>query len=139
MNVKEKVLDVLNSDATLVSLLTSAPWGGPAIYETWAPEHDRPYITVKAFYGEGIASAYLRTGFFEIDCWDNGNSYVKLEQMKDRVIQLLDRQLFSTDESGPSFRLFLGMDAEVQDPDPDILRWRVEFNIRFWRQSFIEG
>jgi len=132
------VNNVLIEDSSLASLLSQTSWGKPAVYESWAERKAKyPYVVLSWRFTPGIHWA-RRDGYLAVDIFTKGSSSVEAENIRNRIIELLDKRLFSADESG-QIRCYLNDDMVVSDEDPEVCHWNMEFNVIFWRKEFIEN
>lgn len=122
------LVDTLRGDPELAANLADAPWGGPAVYTIWAPEHPRPYITLDIDESQDAANREIASGDLIIDVWGDGSSHVALEPIRDRLRSLLDRRIIDTDR-GP-VRFLWEQDGPEQSDEPQVVRWRVIFDMR---------
>lgn len=129
----EQLVTTLREDATLSVLLASAPWGAPAIYLDWAPEHERPYITLS--YDESLDSENVSAGDIDFDIWGDGTSPVELEPIRDALFEALDHRIVDT-ARGP-VRFFWQSDSPEQDDDPGLVRWRATYAFRRGRTEHV--
>ena len=137
-----KVIEVINkimiNDSTLKGMLARADFDetAPAIYDIWAERDVKfPYIINTYRFPEGNHWA-KKSGVLNSDIFTKGNSSIEAESIKDRVIFLLDRRIFESDESG-SIRVYLNMDGVMPEDTPEVVHWNIEFSVVFWRKKFI--
>lgn len=134
-----KVIEVLNkvliNDVILKGLL--ADDDGPAIYDTWGDQNTPfPYIIITYSFPKGNHWA-KKSGVCNVDIFTKGNSSIPAQTIKEKVEELWDRQLFSSDESGPAIRPYLEADGIIPEDTPEVVHWNMEFNIVYWRKAFI--
>lgn len=122
------LVDVLRGDTELANLLAEAPWGGPSVYTIWAPEHPRPYLTLDIDESQDATNREIAAGDLVIDVWGDGTSHVDLEPIRDRLRDLMERRIIDTDR-GP-VRFLWESDGPEQSDEPQVVRWRIVWNMR---------
>ena len=136
--VIEAINKVLINDSVLEGMLAKADFDKtvPAVYDSWAERDvEFPYI-VNTYRFPGGDHWAKKSGNLNSDIFTRGNSSVEAENIKERVIELLDRRIFESDESGP-IRVYLNMDSIMPEDTPEVVHWNIEFNVVFWRKKFI--
>ncbi|MHA1302193.1 MAG: hypothetical protein ACTSPI_00635 [Candidatus Heimdallarchaeaceae archaeon] len=138
----EKVISTINNilieDSVLEAKLSKTSWGAVAIYESWAERESKyPYVVLSWRFIPGDHWA-KREGYLTCDIFTKGSSSIEAEDIKDRIVELLDKRLFSADESG-KIRCYLNNDMIIPDEEPDICHWNIEFSVIYWRKAFIES
>jgi len=135
-----KTVEVINkiaiNDPLLIAMVAKASWGAAAIYDDWQEmENKYPCIVITWSTAEGNHWG-RRDSLVDFDIFTQGNSGVIAEDIKDRIIELYDQQIFESDESGP-IRMYLGSDFKTPEDTPKIIHWNVQFKAIHWRKSFI--
>jgi len=135
-----KVIDVVNqaliNDAELKAMVAKTTLDEPAIYENWSErETVFPYVVLRWEFYEGNHWA-KRDTILNVDIFTKGQSDIEAENIKTRVIEILDRQKFQSDESG-QIRVYLGSDFPIIEDVPDVVHWNITFQVKFWRKHFI--
>lgn len=136
MSIKTTIYQALATDVTLGNVLArhkAAP-SKPAVYEGWAAEDTRkPYICLT--YSEVESDHWAkRDSAVLVDIFSE-NSSTEAEWIRNRIIKILDRQvLHDTDDR--YVRCYLDADQIIDDENPDICHWNVEFSALYWRESF---
>jgi len=132
MRVTEKIAKTLING---LSGLAKTSWGATAVYQSWAErESVFPYIVISCNFREGIHWAQ-RNGTLTIDIFTKGNSVIEAEGIRNDIAELLDRQLFDTDEGG-RIRCYFDNDGIIPD-EPEICHLTMDFTIKYWRNEFI--
>ncbi len=138
MSVVGTVRNTLIDDYELASLLASTPDGQPAIFRNWVSSHARPYVSI--MYQTMRSSHWaIRRGPLDLDIFADGPSTVRAEQIRDRIVFVLDRLIVPSMNSPDLLRLYLNTDGEVPTASPEVAHWNVQFEVRFYRQAFVEA
>lgn len=136
--VIEVVNGVLIDDPILKGMLAGADFDEtvPAVYSDWA-ERDVKFPYVVNIYRFPIGNHWAKkSGILNSDIFTKGNSSIEAENIKGKIIELLDRKIFVSDESGP-IRVYLNIDSIIPEDTPGVCHWNIEFNVVFWRKKFI--
>jgi len=134
MRVTEKIAKTLING---LSGLAVTSWGTMAVYQSWAErESVFPYIVLTWTFREGIHWG-RRDGTLIIDIFTKGNSIIEAEGIRNDIVELLDRQIFDTDEGG-RVRCYFDNDGIIPDENPEVCHLSMDFTVRFWRKWFIE-
>lgn len=137
MSVVGTIRNTLIADTELAALLAKTPDGSPAVYRNWVATSARPYISL--IYQTMRSSHYARRrGPLDIDIFTDGPSTVRAEQIRDRVVFLLDRTILLSMSAPDLLRLYLNTDGEVPTQRPEIAHWNVQLEVHYWRQAFVE-
>lgn len=136
----DKVITTINNvlieNEVLAEKLALTSWDKPAIFDNWG-EKDVKFNYIIASYQFYSGNHYAKSdSIFNADIFTKGPSTIEAEDIKNIIINLLDRQIFESDESGP-IRLYLNSDMIIPEDTHDVVHWNVEFRIVFWRKSFI--
>lgn len=123
----------LKEDMSLAAMLAEG-LAGPAVFLDWAPDHDRPYMTLS--YTESLDTEHVSEGEIDVDLWGDGTSAIELEPLRDAVIERLDHVILSTSRGLTRF-FWLG-DQPVQEDDPGTVRWRVRIGFRRGRTEHVD-
>lgn len=123
----------LKEDPTLQAMLAEG-LAGPGVFLQWAPEHERPYVTLS--YDEALDTEHVSAGEIEFDIWGDGTSPIELEPIRDALIERLDHRILAT--SRGLVRFFWVGDSPVQEDDPAIVRWRVTMGFRRGRTEHVD-
>jgi hypothetical protein len=107
----------------------------PAIYEEWAPsDTPMPYINVRYDYAEGFHWAKRDVTLY-LDIF-TGKDTILLENIKNECLNCLDRvKIFS--DNDVMVRSYSVRDSSVNEPDPNVEHWSMEFVCYYWRKEFI--
>lgn len=135
MSIITAIHDKLSSYEPLTSLLAKID-DQPAIYDRWAvPNAPMPRINFRLSSAAGNHWA-RRDSTLYVDIWAPGPSSTTAENIRNQVIAALDRQRLQ----GTGFdaaRLALESDGIVEEDNPSIVHWNIQFSLRYWRTSFI--
>jgi len=136
----DKVITTVNQalidDAGLAALLSKNSFGDSAVYESWAErESTFPYIVLhwNIYRTEHWAK---KDGELDVDIFTPGPSTILAENIQTRVEEVLDRQLFESNESGP-IRVYLN-NATIVPDEEEVVHMIISFSILFWRKEFIQ-
>lgn len=126
---------VLINDGTLGAMLSKTTWNKSAVYENWAEKEVKfPYVVVR---WESVPGNHWakRVSMLYVDIIGEGNSSIEVENIKNRIIGLLDMQRFESDESG-QIRVYLGGDYNYPEDTPEVIHWNLDFEVIWWRKDF---
>ena len=126
MSVAEAVFKRFHEEPVLVGMLP----GG--VHTVMALKGETPRL-ILGFEFSTIGNGTIRGGFVNADIYDKSNDLDSMEQIRDRIIQLVDRVPLQSEESGPTLRLYLESDGPESDPNTEIGVWTVTFGVRFLR------
>lgn len=136
----DAINQVLYNDSTLAGLLGKDSFGNSAVYDSWG-EQDRefPYIIITYSFNSSYHFG-RREGHLIVDIFTRGADSRKAENIKDRVVILLDKQRLKSDSSG-KISLYLTNEDVLPEPEDtsDIIHWKVRFDFYFWRKTFINN
>lgn len=135
----DKVITAINlaliNDSELGNLVGKNSFGDVAIYDNWAEEErEFPYVVLSWAFDESYHWG-RRKGLLEVDIFTRGSSSVEAENIRDRIVEILDRQKFESEQSG-KISCYLA-DENIIPDIPDVTHWKVRFDIYFWRKGFI--
>lgn len=138
MSVLNTVYNALEADEYLNTMLAANKLRGsaPAIYETWAAENtELPYVCLSYVFTTSDHWA-KRSIAVSIDVFTASDS-LQAENIKDRIIEILDRSVLQDNEDR-EVRCYLDNDNILEEDDPQICHWHLEFEAIVWRNGFIE-
>ena len=131
-SVLSTVYDQLNNDPALTEL---APGG---VHTEWVTEGaELPRVVLGADFAV-LPGRRMGGGSMNVDLFVRGNDIELLEEIRDRVIALLEGEVFYSRESGQSLRLFLEADGPSQAPEDRIGHWTMAFTQRFLRERVLK-
>lgn len=140
MSVMTTVFDVLAADTSLKTLLGShalAP-DYPAIYETWAIEDiPMPYMVISWGFDSGEVSTKFDSSII-MDIFTAGTSTLMAETIRNRLIELLERNTFFSEGEG-TIRTHYVRDGNVPEPEEEVTHWMIEFRVIYWDASIINA
>lgn len=139
--MSDKVITTINlavkNDTAMGLLLAKDQFGEPAVYDTWGSgKYKFPYIVhLWKFYP---ANHYAkRNGNLEAHIFTKGSSSIEAESIRNREVEILDKQYFESDESG-LIRCYLLNDMPMEE-DEAVVHWWAAFDVIFWRKEFIRN
>lgn len=136
MRVADVLYTALASDEELVAMLAHSVFGTPAIYDGHAHDDSPlPYLVYRWQHYIGNHFGKYASAL-TIDVWTDGASSIDAENIRNRIIEILDRQRFEADEAG-QVRVYLSNDILLPEDSPTITHWSVEFDVVHWRRAFI--
>jgi len=119
----------LRQDDTLLGLM-----GTFALYLVWAKtDAALPYLVHRLDLRTGDIWPE-RKGTYTLDIWSYSPSATEITAIRKRLIELLDRLQFYTDEV-KNVKLNLSSDGFVPSNEPEIWHYSLLFDISLWRQS----
>jgi hypothetical protein len=138
-----EVYSLLSSSQELISKLAKSSLTGPsgeqlpAIYDSWPGDNaTMPYILLSWQLPEGIHWGQVRASL-DIDVFDNTADSTKAEAIKDICLQLLHYEVIKTEEDGDIRVYFGGNDAQILEPELEVVHWNINFMVKYWRQKLI--
>lgn len=137
--MEDKVITTVNKslidDGTLAGMLAKSSWGDSAVYGSWSErETVFPYIVLDwNFYKSDHWAKF--DGDLTIDIFTNGPSTIVAENIQNRIIEILDKQFFESEESG-LIRIYLNNITNVPG-EKEVVQISINFSILFWRKDFI--
>lgn len=120
---------ILQEDSDLMSL------AGQRIFTGWSTTGQLPRVSLGFdFDPSGTGPTEVRSGALSVDIFTDGREGMGTQQqIRRRIVALLDDTLQATIETGNTLRYRLGSEGTVQDEDPQVVHWTMTFNMRFFR------
>jgi len=72
----------------------------------------------------------IGSGNLVLDVFSDENNQVKMDRIRLLVQSLLEDMYFTTDETGPTLRLFFVSAGYIADPDPQVLHLSINYALR---------
>jgi hypothetical protein len=141
VSAKSEVYSLLAGNAELNALLARSSIEGaeqqPAIYDAWPGENAAmPYIICSWQFPEGNHWAQVKASL-DLDIYTSGGDTTEAEAIKDLCLKILAWEQINTPGEGQINIYFGGNDGELQEPDPQVTHWNINFLVKYWRQSLI--
>jgi hypothetical protein len=126
----------LRSDTALLSYLNT--FGGvPAIFSEYAPEGaTMPYLVFRISRSADLSPAVQKFSIF-IDYYDNSSSASNSRKAAERIEFILDRVELSH-ERYSNIRIFFFGGSPLEETDPRIKRYNLQFMARAGRKKWID-
>lgn len=140
MSVISTFFDVLSEDQSLRSLLANHTLSPdyPAIYDRWVTEDaPTPYMILSWGFDAGETATKFDSSII-IDIFTAGNSTIQAEAIRDRLIELLERNSFFSEGEG-TVRTHYLRDGNVPEPEDNVVHWMIEFRVIYWDASIINA
>lgn len=107
----------------------------PAIYEQWAPpDTPMPYINLTYATNEGSHWGKRDTTLI-IDIFTDKDS-TNAEAIKNKLLTILDRQKIDLEHEHQA-RVHSNRDQQIQEPEPYVTHWEIEFSVYYWRKAWL--
>jgi hypothetical protein len=142
MSAKTEIYNILVNNADLNSRLARSNIKGlealPAIYDSWPDENAKmPYMVLSWRFPQGANHWAQVAALVDIDIFTNEQDTQEAEAIKDICLEALAWQRIRTETEGIISIYWGGTDGELQEPEPQIVHWNVNFLVKFWRQKMI--
>lgn len=135
----DKVITTVNqaliNDSILSGLLSSSSFGDSAVYANWAERESTFDYIVLDWSSLPDNHWAKRSANLEIHIFSKGPSTIAADKIQERLEEILDRQLFESDESG-LIRLFLRNESNVPNEE-NVVHVVINFEVIYWRKEFI--
>jgi hypothetical protein len=140
MSVITTLYNALESNTDLQTVLANSTINPEkkAIYDHWADNQTPlPYIVIRFDFGTSSHWAKRETSLI-IDIFTDGDT-VQAEDIRNMVVNILDRNVLEDETDGTKIRCYLNGDRLLDETEGDeISHWNIEFNLHHWRNSFID-
>ncbi len=135
IDVRRSLIDYLWSRLTTDSLLKTIMGGTVRCYLTWAtPDAEFPYLVHRLdIRNEPGAYPIMRASYF-LDIWSNSDDASEVSLIRQRIIQLLDQLVFSTDDVDQCHIEFMS-DGDIPVDELGIRHYAFIWEIIFRRDS----
>lgn len=137
----EKTLyPILRNDAPLVALVNTYSQAGtakaiPAIFSDTAPESAKmPFLIFRITRWSDL-DVTIQRFLLAFDYFDYGESPARSREAAHRIEYLIDRRKMEGDRFG-AIRCFKFGGGPLEDPDPRVIRYHLEFEVRAGRKDW---
>lgn len=139
MSVISLVYDTLKNDTELKGMLSKHDLDPslPALYERWAIEDiPMPYIVITWNFNAGDQNTKSDSSVI-FDIFTEGNTTIEAEKIRNRLMAILDYNIFHTDTDGP-IRTHYQADGNIPEPEDNVCHWNIVFRVIYWDKQLIE-
>lgn len=139
MSAKKEIYNLLTGNADLTAMLAKSVIDPlqPAIYDAWPGDNAvMPYMIYSMQNNEGQHWAQVAADL-QLDIFSNSGDTTEAEAIKDKALEVLAWQKITNSTEGIITIYPGGNDSEIQEPEPGVCHWNIDFLVKYWRQSLI--